>query len=497
MASHIVFVMTILLVSAPCFAQEDGAKKTLSDSGNLEKSETETGEAEKEESEKEEKSGVGRMTKVLPEDLLANPNFDAEKLVGNASGEIADEELIEQPNPLVMFVVDSSGSMGQNMTKKKTKIYILKKLLARYLTSQWTFKSSSGLRVFGSRREKDCTDNYLAIQPGESKLGHIEGVVKGLEPVGKTPLADSLQAAYDDIKSYKGPKRIILFTDGEETCGKDPCKVLKKIKTTDVNLQFFVVAFGLKDQTDTLVKLNCLGDLSMADSEEELENLLNKLNDELNPNKNLRVISPDPRATVFLYQADSKKEMYRKFEAQLGIEVPPGRYMAVVNLKPRFVFQEFVIPPKKKVTLKVAGDGTYKVDFIEGLLNVELRNKENKVIKKFKSDAPTSIPTGRWNFKIFRVPYYEKIVEDYLVVPNGNYEENIEDAGVVVVKDSKVRGLYVFDAKGGSKGNYLTNFPFVLPKGLYEIKVDVDCGFKEVIVDAKKEVQTLVCGAKK
>lgn len=484
---NLLMLLIVLLLDLQVYAQQMGVEKSSSEATQPE---------EVQGPEKEEKVGVGGLTKVLAEDLLATPTFDATKLVGNTSGEIVDEELVEQPNPMVMFVVDSSGSMGQNMTKKKTKIYILKKLLSRYLTSQWTFKSSSGLRVFGSRREKDCTDNYLAIRPGDSKLGHIEGVVKGLEPIGKTPLADSLQAAYNDIKDYKGPKRIILFTDGEETCGKDPCKVLQRLKAKDVTLQFFVVAFGLKDQAETLAKLNCLGDLSMADNEEELENLLNKLNDELNPNKNLRVTSPNPRATVFLYKAESKDVLYRKFEAQLGIEVPPGRYIAVVELSPRFVFQEFEIPPKKKVTLKVVGDGNYKVDFFAGFLDVELRNKENKVIKKFKSDTPTTIPTGKWNFKIFRVPYYEKIVEDYLIVPNGSYEQLIEDAGVVAIKDSKVRGIYVFDARGSAKGNYLTNVPFVLPKGVYEIRVDEDCVFKQVVVEVKKEVQTLVCGAK-
>lgn len=447
----------------------------------------------------QQQKGIAKegLTHVSKEDLLAEPNFDLETMSGSSTGKIETAAAIQQPIPRVMFVVDSSGSMGQLMGNRKTKIYILKKLLSRYLTSQWTAKSSSGLRVFGSRRERDCSDNYLAIVPGESKLGTIEGAVKGLEPVGMTPLSAALSDAYRDIKDYSGPKRVVLFTDGEETCGRDPCQIIQEIRAADITFKLFIVALGLKDQNETLDKLKCLGDVSLADNEEELENLLNNLNNELNPNKNLKVVSPDPRATVFLYRADNKKEMFRKFEAQLGIEVPPGRYVAVVELSPRFIFQDVIIPPDKVVTLTVAGNGQYIATFFDQLLDIELRNKDNKIVKKFKTDVWTELPTGRWNLRFHRLPYYEKVVENYLVVPNGRYEESVDDAGVVIVREPKVRGVYVFNARGGSIGNYLTNFPFVLPKGLYEIKVSNECSFREVTVDSKKELQVLDCGVKK
>lgn len=445
--------------------------------------------------EKEEAS-VPRQgpTRLEPSDLLNDPKVQLKDLKENSGGEVVAEPLIEQQTPLVEFVVDSSGSMGQLLNKKKTRMYVLKKLLSRYLTSQWTSKTSSGLRLFGSRREKDCNDNYLAIQPGSSKLGHIDDIVTKLEPVGKTPIADSLRDAYKDIKDHKGTKRIVLFTDGEETCGKDPCKVVEEIKSKDVNLQFFVVAFGLKDQTDSLLKLSCIGSMSMADSEEELENLFQELDKQLNPNKNLKVQSPDPKATVYLYKAEDPNTLYRKFEAQLGVEVPPGEYVAVVNLNPHFRFQKFSIPPKQRITLKVKGQGQFTVKFLERLLKVEVRDKDDKVIKTFTSDETVNLPIGIFNIKYFRVPFYEKVIEKYLIVPDGKYSIDVVDAGVTMVKDPQVRGLYVYTGAGQNLGNYLTNFPFVLKKGTYEVKVDDQCYFKDILVGQKAEIQTFKCG---
>ncbi|WP_413582475.1 vWA domain-containing protein [Bdellovibrio sp. HCB288] len=402
-------------------------------------------------------------------------------------------ELENHPTPLVEYIIDSSGSMGQILTGKQTKIFVMKKLLSRYLVSQWTEKTSSGMRVIGSRRKKDCKDNYLAIPPGNSKLGLIEGTVKGMDAVGMTPLYDSMKAAYQDLEKYDGPKRIVIFTDGEETCGKDPCQLAREFKNKNVDVKFFVVAFGLQGQEDTLKKLQCIGDMHQADNEDQLDDLFQELDKNLNPNKNLFVDSPEPQATVMLFRAETPNEIYRRFQSSYGIQVPPGRYYAIVNLKPKYRFQEFVVPPNKKVTLKVKGEGQFTANFIDGLMKVELLNKNRKVVKRFNSDTTVGLPPGKWSLRFYRDPFYEKIINDYLIVPNGKYEINLEEAGVAYVQDPLVRGIYVFGNRGVMTGNHVTNFPLVLGKGVYEIRVDDKCVFKDVIMGSNKEVVKLQC----
>lgn len=429
-----------------------------------------------------------------PSDLLDKLDYDPRKVKVNSDGQASIEELASSLPPLVEYIIDSSGSMGQIMTKDKSKIYILKKLVSKYLVSQWSEKSSSGMRLIGSRRRKDCTDNYLALKPGHSNLGKIEGVVKEIFPVGKTPLGNSLKDAYKDLEFYKGPKRVVVFTDGEETCGQDPCKIADELRNKNVDLKFFVVAFGLKEQKDILSKLQCIGEMAQADSEEELEGLLENLNKSLNPQKNLFVESPNPNATVFLFKAESPNEMYRRFSASLGIEVPPGKYIAIVNLNPKFKFAEFEIAPKKRVTLKVRGEGKFIGNFIQGLVKIELLDKNRKVIKKFSSDKQTSLPIGRWGIRLYKDPFFEKVIENYLVVPNGDYVYDIVEAGAAIIDDPKVRGIYLYNAKGESMGNYLTNVPLVLPKGVYELRVENQCTFKDVSLGGgKKDLVRLDC----
>lgn len=433
------------------------------------------------------------VTKLKAEDMLDEMDFDPTKIKANEAVEVGAEDLKETTPPLVEYIIDSSGSMGQILHGKKTKIYVLKKVLNKYLLAQWSEKSASGMRVFGSRRKRDCRDNYLAIEPAASKLGAIEGIVKGLEPVGMTPLAFSLKDAYNDLKDYNGPKRIVLFTDGEETCGQDPCKMVDEIKKMAVDIKFFVVAFGLKDQMDTLKKLSCIGDMNQADDEQKLDELFQDLDKKLNPNKNLFVESPEPRATVFVFKAESPNVIYRKFQASTGIEVPPGRYLAIVNIKPKYKFSEFVIPPHKKVTLKVRGNGYFKADFVQKLMRIELLDKNKKVVKKFTSDERVGLPQGRWSLRFYREPFYEKVIDNYLIVPNAEYTYNIEEAGVAYVEDPQVKGVYVYDGRFALMGNHLTNFPLVLGKGVYEIKVDEKCIFKDVIMGSNKEIVKLNC----
>ena len=98
-----------------------------------------------------------------------------------------------------------------------------------------------------------------------------------------------------------------------------------------------------------------------------------------------------------------------------------------------------------------------------------------------------------WSLRFYRDPFYEKTVNDYLIVPEGQYTYNIEEAGVAYVEDPVVKGIYIQNSRGQTLGNHVTNFPVVLGKGVYEIKVDEGCIFKDVIMGSNKEVVKLNC----
>jgi Ca-activated chloride channel homolog len=411
----------------------------------------------------------------------------------SAADEVKIEDLPKSARPLVEYIIDSSGSMAQDFGPKQTKMVVLKKLIVQYLNAQWNHQTASGLSVFGSTKEKDCQDIQRLLKPGQSQLGQIELMTKNFEPKGMTPIGLSLEKAYAEIKKYPGPKKIVLLTDGEETCGKDPCQIVEKIKELGTQLDFLVVTLGLQDQTETLLKLQCVGDLKNAKDEQELEKILDDLDKELNPNKNLFVVSPDPNAQVQLYLKDTPDLLYRTFKASMGIEVPPGEYLAVVKLKPEYKFLPFSVPSKKKVTLTVKGDGYYTVNFAKGLLTVELLNQNNKIIKTFKSDSKVAIPTGNWKIRIFRKPFYEKVIDSFRMVPKADQFEDIEDAGFIMIEGKGYQGYYIFKGEKNLLGHYLLNSVLVLPKGIYQFVVNDECKFSDMTLGGKRELVKLRC----
>jgi len=423
---------------------------------------------------------------------------DLEKFEVNMHGQIESEK--QEGNagliPRIEIIVDSSGSMGQMLSMDKSRMYYMKKILTRYFTDQYQTKTETGLRLYGSRRKGDCTDNELMVPFGEKSLPKIEQTVATLTPTGKTPLFKAVQAAALDLKSYEGPKAMVVFTDGEDTCGGGPCKEGLMAKNDPVlNTQIFLVAIGFKPNSDDLKKISCLGETSTANSEGELFSALGDINKKIFKKFiNLIVKSPDPTAPVEVFhRIDGKWTFHSVFTASFGTILPPGEYQALVKLNPPYRFNTFKIPPKKRVTLTVTGPGKLNVDFVEGVLDVDILDKDMKLVKSFKSDKFEEVPNGRWNIKIHKQPFFEKMITKYDVAPGGEYTYKLLGVGAVKVVSADIIGFYVYNSKKNLLGNFLTNFPFALPVGSYKIHVTNNCSFENVDVKANGKVLTLEC----
>jgi hypothetical protein len=419
------------------------------------------------------------------------------------SVEYSDEKLDETLKPRVLILLDSSGSMGQLMDKQKSKMFYAKKLFNEYLRYQWREKAEVGMVVYGSRRKQDCSDTYLAIKVGEKNLSKIDSTVKKLSPLGMTPIAESLELAIEQLRNYPGPKRVMIYTDGEETCGGDSCKILEKaIQEKVVDLEMFVTGIGLDEKSKDLDKLRCLGKTFGAKTPQALSQSLDDINNMMGgtsksgsrTGNNLYVECPDPKATVKLYEMKNGERVYvRDFTASYGVRVPPGDYSADVMLEPMYTFKSFKIPPKKKVTLRVAGSGLVMVNFFKGLLDVEILNRDKKVVQSFMSDEPAIVKSGTYDIRIAGEPFYERTERKFKVVPGGKHEINVEGIGVVQVNYPSNVGIHVFDGNDKELGNYLTNFPFILKTGAYRFFVNANCNIEGITVRNEKSIQVLQC----
>ncbi len=417
--------------------------------------------------------------------------------------EYSDEKLDQGLKPRVIILLDSSGSMGQLMDKKKSKMFYSKKLFNAYLQDQWREKADVGMIVYGSRKKRDCSDYYFAIPLGEKNLSKIDSTVRKLSPLGMTPIAASLDLAIKNLKDYPGPKRVMIFTDGEETCGGNSCKTLEKaIQEKVFDLEMFVTGIGLEKNSKDLDKLRCLGKVFGAPNPEALKGALSAISNDISHGKggkaytsnNLYVQCPDPHTEVRVFSVMNGKKTYVKsFTAVDGVKLPPGDYAAEVMMDPIYAFKPFKIMPKKTVTLKVIGQGLLNVKFMDGLLEVEILDNNKKVIQNFLSDEPQLVKSGVYDIRISGGSFFERYEKGYKIIPGAKHEISVDEAGVVLIEYPSTVGIHVFNSSGADLGNQLTNFPFVLKTGSYRFFVNEHCNIDGIQVRNEKTVKTLTC----
>jgi len=444
-------------------------------------------------------------TSASPSPTLAPPVSSPASVDGviapyEQSVEYANIDLSHALKPKVIILLDSSGSMGQLLDKKKSKMWWAKKLFKNYMRDQWREQADVGMIVYGARRKKDCSDYYMAFKPGERNLGKIEKSVELLAPTGMTPIADSLEMAINAVKSYPGPKRIMIFTDGEETCGGNSCKLLEDaIQKKIIDLEMFVTGIGMKEDSKDLDGLRCLGKTFGAPDSKSLNQALNDINNSSHGEKgfgmnNLFVSAPIPDVTVRLYKlVNGTREYLRDFKASYGVRVPPGDYMAEVMLDPVYRFDKFTIPPKKRVTLRVQGVGRLTVNFFDRFLDVQLLDKDKKVAYSTTSDQPTKVKAGVYDVRIYADPFFEQVEPQYKINPGGDHKIDIDGVGVLQMNYPSTVGLYVYDSGDKLVGNYLTNAPFLLKTGNYRIFVNENCNVPGVQVGNDHSIKVLSC----
>jgi Mg-chelatase subunit ChlD len=89
----------------------------------------------------------------------------------------------------------------------------------------------------------------LADCPRASEYGFFSGTqrdrlygsVNSLRPMQKTPLADGILRAGNLVDGVKAPAVMVVVSDGEDTCGGDPCAAARALKARKPLLKINVV----------------------------------------------------------------------------------------------------------------------------------------------------------------------------------------------------------------------------------------------------------------
>lgn len=179
---------------------------------------------------------------------------------GNYSIHTANEGISNiNENEKILFIVDLSNSMNDYMGNS-TKINIAVNALAN-ITSRLNPKIKTGLRVYGHKFGFNpifgCKASELVLPLKENNTANINSTLSRMSAVGWTPITKSLKDAVNfDFAGVMGQKRIILLTDGGETCDESPCDYAIKLVQQRDDIKIDVIAFAINDP-DADAQLKC------------------------------------------------------------------------------------------------------------------------------------------------------------------------------------------------------------------------------------------------
>jgi Ca-activated chloride channel homolog len=146
-----------------------------------------------------------------------------------------------------MIVFDASGSMNASDFPEgaPNRIDRVRQALARFLP-RVSQARDLGLVVYGpGKHANDCENVELKFAPQPNAGLRILREAQRLLPGGRTPLTNAVGVAAAALP-HAGRGAIVLLTDGEETCGGDPCALAREIHAQWPNVVVHVIGYKLE-----------------------------------------------------------------------------------------------------------------------------------------------------------------------------------------------------------------------------------------------------------
>ncbi|MFF0075817.1 VWA domain-containing protein [Streptomyces sp. NPDC005494] len=175
----------------------------------------------------------------------------------------AADEPSTTPSPKVELVLDVSGSMRARDIDGQSRISAAKQAFNDVLDAV-PEEVELGIRTLGADypgddRKVGCKDTKLLYPVGPLDRTEAKTAVATLTPTGWTPIGPALLGAADDLQGGDATRRIVLITDGEDTCGPlDPCEVARDIAARGIHL--VIDTLGLVPNAKIRQQLTCIAE---------------------------------------------------------------------------------------------------------------------------------------------------------------------------------------------------------------------------------------------
>lgn len=153
-----------------------------------------------------------------------------------------------------IIVFDASGSMSGMLRTgvRESRIDRVRRALEIILPEIERHRNL-GLIVYGPvigadlQVEPQCTNIEMRVAPQPAAAAQIISEVNNLVPSGVTPLTDAIEMAALALGYRQKPATVLLFTDGQETCGGQPCQTVRRLVSEARGLTMHVVNYAIRD----------------------------------------------------------------------------------------------------------------------------------------------------------------------------------------------------------------------------------------------------------
>ncbi|WP_434743452.1 VWA domain-containing protein [Micromonospora sp. SH-82] len=189
--------------------------------------------------------------------------------------------------PKVELVLDVSGSMAAKDIDGRSRISVAQQAFNEVVDAL-PETTQLGIRVLGATyrgedKARGCRDTQQIVPVAPVNRTAAKAAVADLRPTGFTPVGLALREAAKDLGTGTTVRRIVLITDGEDTCAPpDPCEVARELAAQGTKL--VVDTLGLAPDEKVRRQLLCIaaatgGTYTAAQSADELTTRIKQLVD--------------------------------------------------------------------------------------------------------------------------------------------------------------------------------------------------------------------------
>lgn len=243
--------------------------------------------------------------------------------------------------PAYELILDSSGSMKEKMGDKE-KIDVARDV-AQQVVRSLPDAAAVGLRLYGHwgiwlpRREVPDAqplaiddarldkDSELVVPIGlltRQRRAELDRWITWAQPRGKTPMVYSLLEARNDFPAaWRGPRTVVLVSDGMETCGGKLEDVEAAYRGAGLDVVIHVVGFDIQETA----------------AETQLKGIAAAGGGSYFPAADAKQLAAALKSAVgstayVVYAEDGETLVDRGLINGPGLELPPGKYVAALPL---------------------------------------------------------------------------------------------------------------------------------------------------------------------